>query len=463
MGDNLRNVSPVDGRYAKKIEEIRSIASEAGLIKYRVQVEVEWFIALSEDKQFSSLEEFPKEIKAKLRDLYLHFSQETASRIKEIESKTNHDVKAVEYFLREITREYLSPVSSGFIHFACTSEDINSASYALMIKDLLTITQKHLASLDKVFYDLISQWKNIPMLSRTHGQPASPTTVGKEFLVFRDRLERQINSLDKIPLMAKMSGAVGNFNAHAIAFSEVDWPAFSKRVIENSLYLKVNPVTTQIEPHDYMAEIFDCFSRICTILVDFCRDIWFYISMDYFTQIAISGEVGSSTMPHKINPIDFENAEGNFLLARNTLRFFSDKLPISRMQRDLTDSTTLRNIGVAFAHFHIGLSSLQKGLEKISVNESKMKFDLNNHWEILAEPVQTVMKRYGLTDPYEQLKEFTRGKIMEKDDIKMFIQQLDIPDLVKKELQKLTPANYIGNAIDIVEDRLRNYKEYISD
>ena len=458
MENNLWQISPVDGRYADKTAVLQQFTGEAALIRYRIQVEIEWLIALAEENNIKELKALDEDVIVKLRNIYLDFNSDSAAKVKAIEVNTNHDVKAVEYFLKEVSADFLPDEYMEYFHFACTSEDINSTAYALMLKDLNISLIDNLLILLSELKKKILKWKNIPLLSKTHGQPASPSTFGKEILVFYARIERQLDLLKNIPLLSKMSGAVGSYNAHFSAYPNLDWPRLSKKVIEKHLGLKVNPVTTQIEPHDYMAEIFDALSRICSILVDLARDIWLYISYEYIKQSSVKGEVGSSTMPHKVNPIDFENAEGNLLIARNQFRFFADKLTISRLQRDLTDSTTLRNIGTAYAHMLISFKSLEKGLKKIELNEKKIHEDLEGHWEILAEAIQTVMKKYGIKNPYEQLKEVTRGKTIDKKSLRRFVNDLEISNEDKEHLLSLTPSNYIGNSIEIIETYFKDSK-----
>ena len=458
MGNELWQISPVDGRYSNKTIELQQFASEAALIRYRVQVEVEWIIALIEEEKLTELRPLDPDLIKRLRNLYLKFSSETAEKVKAIESKTNHDVKAVEYFLKEECASFLPTEYLEYFHFACTSEDINSTAYALMIKDLNNHLTEYLGNFQNDLKNKIHLWKDVPLLSKTHGQPASPSTVGKELLVFYARIEKQFRLLKEVPLYAKMSGAVGSYNAHISAYPDIDWPQLSKNVLEKQMGLKINSVTTQIEPHDFMAEIFDTFSRICSILIDFSRDIWLYISYEYIKQSAVKGEVGSSTMPHKVNPIDFENAEGNLLLSRNLFRFFADKLTISRLQRDLTDSTTLRNIGTAYAHMLVSLKSFAKGMNKIDLNREKILNDLDDHWEVLSEPIQTVMKKYGIENPYEQLKQFTRGNVIDRESLKVLIKNLAISDKDKSVLLDLTPMNYIGNSIDLIDEYFSELK-----
>ena len=444
----LTAISPIDGRYGSKTESLRKIASEYGLIYYRVVVEVKWLLVLAEKAGLAEVPEFSEDAVTFLHGIIDNFSEADALKVKEIEKTTNHDVKAIEYFLKKKAEEN-SEVNavSEFFHFACTSEDINNLSYALMLKD---IRDKNLLPFMQDVTDLIRNmaldYAEIPMLSRTHGQTASPTTVGKEMANVCYRLQRQLKQIGNVEILGKINGAVGNFNAHISAYPQLDWQVFAQDFIA-SLGLQYNPFTTQIEPHDYIAELFDAIARFNTILIDFSRDIWSYISLGYFKQKVIKGEVGSSTMPHKVNPIDFENAEGNLGIANAVYGHLSAKLPISRWQRDLTDSTVLRNVGVGAAHTLIALQSLQKGMGKLEINEPAIRTDLENSWEVLAEPVQTVMRRYGLENPYEKLKELTRGQGITPERLREFIADLDIPEAAKAELAELTPWTYIGNAV----------------
>ncbi|HKU78751.1 MAG TPA: adenylosuccinate lyase [Rhodanobacteraceae bacterium] len=451
--DPLTALSPLDGRYASKVDALRPIFSEYGLMHRRVAVEIAWLIALSDETGIAELPPFPAAARARLRKIADDFSVDDAARIKEIEATTNHDVKAVEYFIKErIGDDATLAQAREFVHFACTSEDINNLSYALILRDarehvLLTELDKTTARLR----ELAHANADLPMLSRTHGQTASPTTLGKEMANVVARLERQRAQLAAIAIPGKVNGAVGNFNAHAIAYPEIDWRAFSKRFVE-SLGLQWQAYTTQIEPHDGVAELCDVQRRIDTILVDLARDVWGYISLGYFRQKLKAGEVGSSTMPHKVNPIDFENAEGNFGVANALLGHFSEKLPISRWQRDLTDSTTLRALGEAFGHALIGFASLEKGLGKLQVNADRIAADLDASWEVLAEAIQTVMRRHGLPEPYEQLKALTRGKGITRDTLQTFIASLALPDADRQRLLDLTPGTYIGLAADLARD-----------
>ncbi|MCX7112643.1 MAG: adenylosuccinate lyase [Proteobacteria bacterium] len=443
----LTNLSPVDGRYAGKVDSLRPLLSEYGLIRFRVLVEIRWLQALSLEPAIVEVPPFSEAANARLEKLLTHFSLADAERVKEIEKTTNHDVKAVEYFLKEAIAdvEELNNVSE-FVHFACTSEDINNLSYALMLKQARD--EVLLPAMDKLIYRLCEQaneYSTQPMLSRTHGQPATPTTLGKEFANVAVRLRRQCEFVGKVELMGKINGAVGNYNAHAVAYPEVDWPLFARNFVE-ALGLKFNPHTIQIEPHDYIAEFFHGLARFNTVLLDFNRDAWGYISLGYFIQKTVAGEVGSSTMPHKVNPIDFENSEGNLGLANALFAHLAEKLPISRWQRDLTDSTVLRNIGVGIAHTLISVQSCLKGLSKLELNPAMLEADLDANWEVLAEPIQTVMRRYGVGQPYEKLKELTRGRRIGPEDMRRFVTTLEIPEDAKQRLLALTPRDYIGYA-----------------
>ena len=450
--ENLTSISPIDGRYSDKTSPLKPIFSEFGLMKYRLLVEVRWLEALSKNSNIPEVPSFSPESNKKLLAIANDFSIKDAKAIKEIEKTTNHDVKAVEYFLKEqiSSTPELQKVSE-FIHFACTSEDINNLSHALMLKDGRAILLSEMSDTLDLINELAKNNAKIPMLSRTHGQTASPTTLGKEMANFSYRLNRQINQLKDVHIMGKFNGAVGNFNAHLSAYPDIDWPKVSKEFIEG-LGINYASYSSQIETHDYIAEYFHALNRFNTILIDFCRDVWGYISLGYFTQKTIKGEIGSSTMPHKVNPIDFENAEGNLGLAIAIGDHFAAKLPISRWQRDLSDSTVLRNLGVSCAHSLISYSSICKGINKLEVNETRLLEDLDNSWEVLAEPIQTVMRRYGIENPYEKLKELTRGKTIDAEIIKDFISSLEIPSEAKDELYKLTPANYIGDAIKLARD-----------
>ena len=448
----LSALSPLDGRYAAKVAALRPLLSEFGLMHRRVQVEIEWFIALSD----AGLPELPPLSEASrmfLRSLVTHFSESDAQAIKDIEKTTNHDVKAVEYWIKSRFATHPELEKAGeFVHFACTSEDINNTSHGLMLK--AAREQVILPTIDALIGTMSGLAHNlaeIPMLSRTHGQTASPTTVGKEIANVVARLANARVRIAEVKLLAKMNGAVGNYNAHLSAYPDKDWEAFSQSVIENQLGLTFNPYTIQIEPHDYMAELFDAVTRTNTILIDWSRDVWGYISLGYFKQRTKAGEIGSSTMPHKVNPIDFENAEGNFGLANAVLTHLSQKLPISRWQRDLTDSTVLRNMGVALGYALLGYDSLARGLGKLEVNPEALADDLDTSWEVLAEPIQTVMRRYALPNPYERLKELTRGKAITKESIQAFIETLELPEAEKARLRTMTPGNYIGKAVELAQ------------
>lgn len=446
----LSALSPLDGRYAAKLNALRPLMSEFGLMHRRVQVEVEWFIALS-DAGFAEFKPLCEVSRGYLRSLVLRFSEADARAIKEIEKTTNHDVKAVEYWLKARFKGHPDlEAANEFVHFACTSEDINNTSHALMLKSARE--QVLLPALDGVIQRLRTMAHTLaalPMLSRTHGQTASPTTVGKEIANVVARLDHARGRIADVSLLAKMNGAVGNYNAHLAAYPEVDWQAFSRKVVEQRLGLAFNAYTIQIEPHDYMAELFDAVTRCNTILVDWSRDVWGYISLGFFKQKLKEGEVGSSTMPHKVNPIDFENAEGNFGLANALLAHLSQKLPISRWQRDLTDSTVLRNMGVALGYAVLALDSLARGLDKLQVNEGALAADLDNAWEVMAEAIQTVMRRHGLPEPYEQLKKFTRGQPMTRELMQGFIDGLALPAAEKDRLLAMTPAGYTGLAAQL--------------
>ena len=447
MSDALTALSPLDGRYAGKVDPLRPIFSEYGLIRARVRVEVEWLLALAAEPGIPELAPFSATAAARLRALADGFSVEHAARVKAIEATTNHDVKAVEYFIKEQLKDdaELGPALE-FVHFACTSEDINNLSYALMLSQARQdVLLPKLDALIQKLRAMAHEHAALPMLSRTHGQTASPTTVGKELANVVARLQRQGEVLAGLPMPGKINGAVGNYNAHVAAYPDVDWPAFSRRFVE-SLDLDWQPYTTQIEPHDGVAELCDAAKRIDTIAIDLCRDIWGYISQGYFKQAVKAGEVGSSTMPHKVNPIDFENAEGNFGIASALFEHFAIKLPISRWQRDLTDSTVLRALGTAFGHMLIGFDALQRGLNKLSVNPERLAADLDASWEVLAEAVQTVMRRHGLPNPYEQLKALTRGHGITADSMRAFVESLDLPAADKQRLLDMTPGSYTGLA-----------------
>ncbi len=444
----LTALSPLDGRYERKVAALRSYFSEFALIKYRVHVEIEWLIALASEPQIAECAAFSKDTIDALRAAAANFSVADAGRVKSIEATTNHDVKAVEYWLQERFRDTAEVTKSqAFIHFACTSEDINNLSHALMLKSAReAVLLPTLTRISAKLQSLAHANAAVSMLSHTHGQAASPTTLGKEMANVAYRMQRANKTLANIDMLGKINGAVGNYNAHLSAYPTLDWPAFGKQFVEG-LGLTFNPYTTQIEPHDYMAELFDAIARVNTILIDLNRDIWGYISLGYFRQITKAGEIGSSTMPHKVNPIDFENSEGNLGLANALLRHMAEKLPISRWQRDLTDSTVLRNMGVAFGYCLLAYDSLARGLDKLEVNEVKIASHLDASWDVLAEPIQTVMRKYGIGDAYEQLKELTRGKGgIERESLHAFVAQLSIPDADKKLLLTLTPASYTGLA-----------------
>ncbi len=448
----LTAVSPVDGRYGSKSADLRPIFSEFGLIRHRVLVEVRWLQALADHDSIAEVPPLSEHANNILDGIVERFSEEDAQRVKNIERTTNHDVKAVEYFLKEkiAGNDELEAISE-FIHFACTSEDINNLSHALMLREgrgqiLLPQMDEVISVIRIIAHELADQ----PMLCRTHGQPASPSTMGKEMANVVYRLHRQREQVANLQMLGKINGAVGNYNAHLSAYPEVDWPGFAKNFIE-SLGLDWNPYTIQIEPHDYIAELFDATARFNTILIDFCRDVWSYISLGYFKQKTIAGEVGSSTMPHKVNPIDFENGEGNLGIANALFGHLAAKLPISRWQRDLTDSTVLRNLGVGIAHTSIALQSIMRGISKLEANGEAMLQDLDRNWEVLAEPIQTVMRRYGIEKPYEKLKELTRGQRITPEDLQVFIEGLEIPEEAKASLKNLTPMSYIGNAVQQAE------------
>ena len=444
----LSAVTPIDGRYAGKTAALRTIFSEFGLIKARVEVEIRWLQQLARHEEIAEVKPFSEEANGLLNAIVDNFGEADATRIKEIESTTNHDVKAVEYFIKERIADNaeLNAVTE-FVHFACTSEDINNLSHALMLRagrDQVLVPM--LQQIADTIADMAHEYAAVPMLSRTHGQTASPTTVGKEFANVAARLFRQIEQIKDVELLGKINGAVGNYNAHLSAYPNVDWALNAQDFIEN-LGLTWNPYTTQIEPHDYIAELFDAIARFNTILIDFDRDVWGYISLGYFKQKVIAGEVGSSTMPHKVNPIDFENSEGNLGIANAVFNHLAAKLPISRWQRDLTDSTVLRNMGVGFGYSLIAYAATQKGLSKLQLNEERLAEDLDNAWEVLAEPIQTVMRRYAIEEPYEKLKAFTRGNAMNKESMAQFIESLELPEDAKAELRAMTPTSYIGNAV----------------
>ncbi|KAL6005338.1 hypothetical protein ACLOJK_005904 [Asimina triloba] len=447
---SLLALSPLDGRYRKKVEDLSFFLSEYGLIRFRVLVEVKWLLQLSEIPEVSEVPNFSEDARSFLNSVADNFSVKDASEVKKIEKVTNHDVKAAEYFLKQKCQSHpeVSKVLE-FFHFACTSEDINNLAYALMIKEALgRVMFPVMDELIEAICEMAKKNAHVPMLSRTHGQPASPTTLGKEMAIFCYRLSRQRRSISQIGLMGKFAGAVGNYNAHLAAYPNIKWPCIAEEFIK-SLGLCFNPYVTQIEPHDYMAELFDALIRFNNVLIDFDRDIWSYISLGYFKQVTKAGEIGSSTMPHKVNPIDFENSEGNLTIANGTLDNLSMKLPISRWQRDLTDSTVLRNIGVVFGHSLLAYRSALQGIGKLQVNESRLQEDLEQCWEVLAEPIQTVMRRFAIPEPYEKLKELTRGRAVTKESIREFIEDLDLPAEAKASLMKLTPQSYIGMAEEL--------------
>lgn len=453
MNEALNAVSPLDGRYAKHIDPLRPIFSEYGLIKKRVQIEIEWLVALSLDPELKEIPRFNQTTQKKLKTAAQKFSLKDAQAVKTIEQTTNHDVKAIEYWLKKIFKNDKSVMKvSEFIHFACTSEDINNLAYALMLKEgIENVILPKIEAIKNDLKEFAKQYADVALLARTHGQTASPTTLGKEFANVAYRLERQIKSLKTQPILGKINGAVGNFNAHLIAYPKKDWNKFSQKFIK-SLGLSYNEYTTQIEPHDFAAELFNNLSLINTILIDLNRDIWSYISIGYFKQRMKKNEVGSSTMPHKVNPIDFENSEGNLGLANAILRHLSEKLPISRWQRDLTDSTVLRNIGVAFGYSLIAYQSLGRGLGKLQINLVRINEDLDNAWEVLAEPIQTMMRKSGIANPYEKLKELTRGnQNIDRVSLHQFINTLELPMQDKKTLLNLTPQSYIGLAAKLAK------------
>ncbi|MDU0114816.1 adenylosuccinate lyase [Psychrosphaera aquimarina] len=449
----LTAISPVDGRYGSKAEELRPIFSEFGLVKYRVVVEVRWLQKLATTSAIKEVPNFSDEANALLNAIVDNFCEADAQRVKDIEATTNHDVKAVEYFLKEKVADNaeLTAVNE-FIHFACTSEDINNLSHGLMLSAaredvVLPYCDKILSELKR----LANEYKSMPMMCRTHGQPATPSTMGKEMANVYVRLQRQRDQIAKVEMLGKINGAVGNYNAHISAYPEHNWHKHAEEFV-TSLGLTFNPFTTQIEPHDYIAEIFDAMARFNTILIDFDRDIWGYIAMGHFKQKTIAGEIGSSTMPHKVNPIDFENSEGNLGIANAIYGHLATKLPVSRWQRDLTDSTVLRTLGVGVAHSIIAYQATLKGISKLEVNAQSLLDELDNNWELLAEPIQTVMRRYGIEKPYEKLKDLTRGKKVNQQVMAEFIDGLELSDAVKAELKLLTPANYIGRAIAFIDE-----------
>ncbi len=447
----LMAISPLDGRYADKVSELQELFSEFGLIRCRVDVEIAWLQALCAEPLIKEVRALTEDENAWLFELMSDFSVDEAQKVKDIEKTTNHDVKAIEYYLKEkIVNTSLADLSE-FIHFGCTSEDINNLAHALMLKDGLEVLVSVQGQLMVELSDMAVEYKDIPMLARTHGQTASPTTVGKELAVFVLRFMKQVESIENCLIEGKMNGAVGNYNAHLSAYPDVDWQELSRGVVEDRLGLTQNILTTQIEPHDYIAELFDGIARWNNILLDLDRDIWSYISRGYFGQKTIDGEMGSSTMPHKVNPIDFENSEGNLGLANAILHHLSAKLPVSRLQRDLTDSTVLRNMGVAFGYSLLAYKSTLKGLSKVKVNEAVMAADLDAAWEVMAEPVQTVMRKAGIANPYEKLKDLTRGNVVSRETIRDFVEGLDIAAEDKQRLLDMSPATYIGMAAGLVD------------
>ncbi len=462
MADALTNISPIDGRYADKTAALRVHFSEFGLIKQRVLVEVKWLLALADESMVPQLPKFDVPSRALLESIIADFDVGEAAKVKAIERTTNHDVKAVEYYLKEAAKAKAAAGSAGdasqlasrleYFHFACTSEDINNLAYARMLmlarqEVLLPVMEK----IDSTLTAMAHEHADVPMLSRTHGQAATPTTIGKELANVVVRLRTQLQQIKASPIKGKIAGAVGGYQAHLVACPDADWPTFAQRFVQ-SLGLEFNPYVTQIEPHDFVAELFDAFARFNTILLDFCRDMWSYISIGYFKQRVVAGEVGSSTMPHKVNPIDFENAEGNIGLANALFGHLASKLPVSRWQRDLTDSTVMRNLGVAFGHSIIAYHALLKGLSKVALNQSRLAEDLDTNWEVLAEPVQTVMRMYEVESPYEKLKELTRGKRVDAEGMRTFVESLTIPDDAKKRLLSLTPGSYIGAAAKLARE-----------
>ena len=454
MINPIAALSPLDGRYAKSVEALRPVFSEYGLMRARVRVELSWLKALAAEPKIVEVPPFDEAVLAEIDDVIAGFSLEDAAAVKAIEATTNHDVKAIEYWLKERFADVpaVSAVSE-FIHFACTSEDINNLSHALMLREARDeVLLPKLAEVSDKLRSLAHELAAVPMMSRTHGQPATPTTLGKEVANVLYRLERQAKQLSAQEFLGKINGAVGNYNAHMVAYPDVDWEGRCRRFVEEDLGLTFNPYTIQIEPHDYMAEFFQAVSRINTILIDFNRDVWGYISLGYFKQKVKAGEVGSSTMPHKVNPIDFENSEGNLGMANAVLAFLSEKLPVSRWQRDLTDSTVLRNMGVGIGYAVLGLAAHLRGLNKLEANPAALAADLDATWELLAEPIQTVMRRYGVANPYEKLKDLTRGKGgITPEVLASFVRDLDIPDGAKQQLLDLTPASYVGKAENLAK------------
>ena len=449
----LTAISPVDGRYGSKTASLRGIFSEFGLTKYRVQVEINWLKLLADCPEITEVPPLSESAIALLDAIKDNFSEQDALRVKAIESTTNHDVKAVEYFIKEKIADNAELAAVGeFVHFACTSEDINNLSHGLMLTEareqvVLPYCNELLSAIKK----LAVEYRSVPLMSRTHGQPATPSTIGKEMANVAYRMERQYRQLNQVEILGKINGAVGNYNAHIAAYPEVDWHQFSEEFV-TSLGIQWNPYTTQIEPHDYIAELFDCVARFNTILIDFDRDVWGYIALNHFKQKTIAGEIGSSTMPHKVNPIDFENSEGNLGLSNAVLQHLASKLPVSRWQRDLTDSTVLRNLGVGLGYALIAYQATMKGVSKLEVNEANLANELDHNWEVLAEPIQTVMRRYGIEKPYEKLKELTRGKRVDAAGMQTFIDSLELPEEEKVRLKAMTPGNYIGRATTMVDE-----------
>lgn len=447
----LTALSPLDGRYNKSTRELQDIFSEYALFKYRLHVEIQWLITLSHTPEITEVPELTPESIEALESLIDNFSYDDALEIKNIEKTTRHDVKAVEYFIKQKMEALpeLKPLTE-YVHFACTSEDINNLSYALMLKDGRDFLMEKVEKLNDAMHEKAKRWAAMPMMSHTHGQPASPTTMGKEWANVCARIDRALERIGSVEILGKLNGAVGNFNAHCLAYPEVKWPEVAQNFVE-SLDLNYNPLTTQIEPHDWVAELMDAVSGLNTVLIDFSRDIWAYISLGYFTQELVDGEVGSSTMPHKVNPIDFENAEGNLGLANAIAHHMSSKLPISRLQRDLTDSTVQRNLGTVFGYSFIAYTSLDRGLGKLTLNDAYIKGQLDAHWELLGEGLQTVMRRYGIESPYEKLKALTRGKDITAESYANFVKEQPLPEDVKIRLLDLTPSEYIGLATHLVE------------
>ena len=449
--DTATALSPLDGRYASKLDPLRTVFSEYGLIARRLEVEVRWLQKLADTSGIPEVKVLSDTSNAHLETVLAAFSSESAAAVKAIERTTNHDVKAIEYFLKDaIASDTALADASEFVHFACTSEDINNLSHALMLRDGIPVLTTEMRAIIDGIDALASEHASLPMLSRTHGQTASPTTLGKEMANVSVRLRRQLQSVESVKPLGKFNGAVGNYNAHLSAYPDVDWPTVSREFVE-SLGLEWNPMTTQIEPHDYMAELFQAITRFNTILLDFDRDVWSYISLGYFKQKTVAGEIGSSTMPHKVNPIDFENSEGNLGLANAILAHLSEKLPISRWQRDLTDSTVLRNMGVGFGYSLLAYTSTLKGISKLQVNPQRLAEDLDNAWEVLAEPIQTVMRRYGIPEPYEKLKALTRGQAITQETLQSFVSTLELPEDVKQDLMQLTPSGYVGLAESLTD------------